>query len=815
MGAALCLAGCKNHGRVSAERSYTEARLQFQQGYTDQAQTNARLGEKNSADFTDIMWKFRILEAEIDIRKDSPKLALELLSSDSRDALSNDILWRRSVIQALASCQLHQDSQTDQFFNTAEHISAGNSALQAEIAYFRGRCEVAKNNLPNAEMYFKQVVEAPAVNSYARTWSLASLGLCEKRQQHYENAIDWYTKAKDAFSAINARPIEQNMLGSLGYLYSELRDTPKARQYTEQAAKMAQELKIPADQQRWLLDLGNIYLNTGEFGTAEESFNKALSIPTPPGDPVISIRCLHGLTTIYLGRGQHDIAEKYHQEASKLGPKNDDLTFWQLDDASIAAGKGQYDPATNLLLSMLQQKQKQDAAHLQADFRMLWLIQSRLAQVYAAQGKDRDADSWFRQSVNTVMQAASTMKHAEFSSAILGNMPVFDEYIAFLVAKGENVKALQLAQTARARTLVQETGPSSQQMDPKLWLARIQMLLRKRNAVLFSYFASQKECYLWAITPTQFRLSKLGISGPELDNLIDDYRKEIRQHAALDNSLAARKLFQILVQPSSDLIAKDSHVIIVADSKIYSMNFETLVAPQGQAHYWIDDVALENASSIDLLLAGNRGGKPAKGMLLIGAALRAGPNFPELPNAPREMESVGRHFSARNMATFSGGEATPEAYFSHTPGDYRYIYFATHGASDPVDAMNSAIILSPDQAGKFKLFARDIVSSKLHLNADLVTISACEGTGTQIQSLEGLIGLEWAFMRAGAHHVVAALWDVDDAITPGLMDDFYGEIEKGKSATDALRHAKLALLHAGGIHAVPYYWAALELYTRS
>jgi CHAT domain-containing protein len=81
--------------------------------------------------------------------------------------------------------------------------------------------------------------------------------------------------------------------------------------------------------------------------------------------------------------------------------------------------------------------------------------------------------------------------------------------------------------------------------------------------------------------------------------------------------------------------------------------------------------------------------------------------------------------------------------------------------------------------------------------------------------LEGLIGLEWAFMRAGAHQVVAALWDVDDTITPGLMDDFYGELKKGKTAPDALRHAKLTLLHTGGFHAAPYYWAALQLYTRS
>ena len=126
------------------------------------------------------------------------------------------------------------------------------------------------------------------------------------------------------------------------------------------------------------------------------------------------------------------------------------------------------------------------------------------------------------------------------------------------------------------------------------------------------------------------------------------------------------------------------------------------------------------------------------------------------------------------------------------PGSYKFIHLATHGTPNAIEPLKSAIILYAANGGTFKLLAQDVISDKVHLNADLVTVSACEGAGTQVQSLEGLIGLEWAFMRAGAHHVVAALWNVDDTITPGLMDDFYGELKKGKNATDALRHAKLA-----------------------
>jgi CHAT domain-containing protein len=146
---------------------------------------------------------------------------------------------------------------------------------------------------------------------------------------------------------------------------------------------------------------------------------------------------------------------------------------------------------------------------------------------------------------------------------------------------------------------------------------------------------------------------------------------------------------------------------------------------------------------------------------------------------------------------------------------YKFIHLATHGTPNATDPLLSAIILSAGKDGNFKLLAQDIVDGKVRLNAELVTISACEGVGTQLQSLEGLLGLEWAFMRAGAHQVIAAVWDQDDAVTPALMDDFYDQLTHGKSATDALHHAKLSILHAGGFHASPYYWASLQLYTRS
>jgi CHAT domain-containing protein len=120
------------------------------------------------------------------------------------------------------------------------------------------------------------------------------------------------------------------------------------------------------------------------------------------------------------------------------------------------------------------------------------------------------------------------------------------------------------------------------------------------------------------------------------------------------------------------------------------------------------------------------------------------------------------------------------------PGRFRYIHFVAHGTASRSSPLDSAVILSPtpENPENFKLYARDVV--QMPLRARLVTISACFGSGLRTYIGEGLVGLAWAFLRAGAHNVIGALWEADDAATPLLMDRLYGELQAG-SAPDASR----------------------------
>ena len=125
-------------------------------------------------------------------------------------------------------------------------------------------------------------------------------------------------------------------------------------------------------------------------------------------------------------------------------------------------------------------------------------------------------------------------------------------------------------------------------------------------------------------------------------------------------------------------------------------------------------------------------------------------------------------------------QALEEVVKSKRAGEYKILHFATHGLIDDRVPALSGILLAPskDPEGDDGFLRLNEVFN-LSLNADLVTLSACEtALGKEIRG-EGMIGLIRAFFYAGARSIVASLWMVSDQSTSKLMKNFqYGSREK-------------------------------------
>jgi len=191
-----------------------------------------------------------------------------------------------------------------------------------------------------------------------------------------------------------------------------------------------------------------------------------------------------------------------------------------------------------------------------------------------------------------------------------------------------------------------------------------------------------------------------------------------------------------------------------------------LLVSEPKLHYWIEDATVASASSLRVLAASYAVEKKrARRLLLVGNSIAPNDKYPELLRAAAQMEGVASHFPDHDRRVLSREFATPAAYLDSHPEQFTHLHFVAHGTASRVSPLDSAIVLSrsgtdPDS---FKLYARDIIKHPLH--ADLVAISACYGTGERSYAGEGLVGLSWAFLRAGAHNVIAALWEASDIST--------------------------------------------------
>jgi CHAT domain-containing protein len=77
----------------------------------------------------------------------------------------------------------------------------------------------------------------------------------------------------------------------------------------------------------------------------------------------------------------------------------------------------------------------------------------------------------------------------------------------------------------------------------------------------------------------------------------------------------------------------------------------------------------------------------------------------------------------------------------------------------------------------------------------LVTLSACESGVGESRRGEGVIGLQRSFFVAGARHVLATLWQIDDAVAHDFMLRFYDLlVVKGIAPPDAFDATQRDLL---------------------
>ncbi len=773
----------------------------------------------------DASWRqrFGLLEAELLLKQNHPDGALALLDrlGPQRPVAASetwaDLETQRLLLRSQAHYYLGRGPESERELGEAHaRAEAAHSALLGEVLWAEGIVLLDQGHLDEAAARFERSVAlatARAPDDGARTLleasDLANLTEIDLLCEHYDRALRSADAAVQFAEQAEARKQLQSALGKRGFAYLNLGEFELALDDFLRAEHVADALGLSAARMGWLEDAGFAAYKVGRAEDARRYDEAALaeagkSNASGQSDQIVNIEC--NLALLLYTQGDFTTAKSYSDRAAEHAKhvKDDKVAAYALFlQGLLAAELGGEQDAQTLL----------DAAWRRTpDPETRMEIENAFGRLYAHRHEPSRAEVWFRRSIETFEQnrAAIHEEVMRLSSFAYGDS-VYRDYADFLVDAGRSVEALELLDRSRSRSLEEglglDTAPAAA-TDPRSVAARI------GGPILF-YSLGERQSYLWVV-------SARGVALHRLPRRSDIESWVAAQRTAIDRSTdllsmaepASVALYDALVKPAAGEIASDSKVWVVPDGVLHSLNFETLLAPGTPGpHYWIEQVTLTTASSLRFLARRQplRDEPSSRDLLVIGNPVPAGEEFGALPNATVEIEHVRSHFASDRQTVITGREAVPSAYVATGPERYRYVHFVAHGVANRQTPLESAVILSPAADSRdYKLYAREVISHPLH--SRLVVISACNGSGLRTYAGEGLVGLAWAFLRAGSHNVIGALWPVDDAATAVLMDRLYAGLAADRPPAEALRAAKLTLLHSAGVYRKPLYWSAFQLY---
>ncbi|MGB6875591.1 MAG: CHAT domain-containing tetratricopeptide repeat protein [Candidatus Acidiferrales bacterium] len=365
-------------------------------------------------------------------------------------------------------------------------------------------------------------------------------------------------------------------------------------------------------------------------------------------------------------------------------------------------------------------------------------------------------------------------------------------------------------------------------------LKSIQAVLHP-NELALEYVLDEPHAFCVWISKEHAGLTVLPAGKQAIRSLTQTYLTSIRTKH--DNVGVAKSLYSVLLQPVTQTATHDT-LIVVPDGILYFLPFDTLRDPDGSFLAESRTVSYVPAMTVlNVLRTRSDHEKPQHSFLGVGDVpyQDQGDVSRELPKPEGIEKTIVRDFSdtlgtplhdlpqtraevlsANNILgnkgiVLLGSQATQATFESEPLADFRIVHLAVHGFADSRFPERSGLVLGIDPASHDNglLQVPDIM--RLHFNADLITLSACDTGVGKIEGEEGITNLAEAFLVSGAKAVVASLWSADDTFTSDLMKRFYTHLAQGDDKATALREAKMDLLTKYGDQVSPYYWGAFVL----
>ncbi len=357
-----------------------------------------------------------------------------------------------------------------------------------------------------------------------------------------------------------------------------------------------------------------------------------------------------------------------------------------------------------------------------------------------------------------------------------------------------------------------------------------------RDSAIIGFHLGDQSSWMWAMDADGIALYRLA-AGDALQPLIENASRAIRQDD--DNAVSAgAALYQALFGSLAPRFLGKSRWLLALDGQLFDVPFAALPVPSEDGsprqRFMIERRVVQVIPSVAYWLA--RGNPPARreAALFLGVGdpiynsadprlpRKAGdarrqpspldvsaalaPPLPRLVASAAELKACARAWQG-DRVLLEGAAASPNAIEDQFGRHPDVLHFATHFVSSADPDAQAGIALSLTPTGAAGVLEPSEIA-RWHIDAQLVVLSGCHSAAGAVLPGTGLLGLNRAWLAAGARNVIGSHWAVPDE-NGSLFAALYRNLSaRGLSATGALRAAQLEMLHSGGWRAHPQYWGA-------
>jgi|GEM_PF-324071 len=334
---------------------------------------------------------------------------------------------------------------------------------------------------------------------------------------------------------------------------------------------------------------------------------------------------------------------------------------------------------------------------------------------------------------------------------------------------------------------------------------------------MLEYLVSEESNSIQVFCITQ---KKFNVYSIPLTSTYEKYIAGMRNAIKFNNkSTFIKTSFAIYKQLIPKIPASVHHLIVIPDGKMSAIPFEALLSelPHSDTCSYSEMSFLLNTYSVSYNYAGTLYENTEKASTSKKVLLFAPVNFSitsDLTTLPGTLEEVNElqtlYKSTNSTDVYTYASASKNILTNDSISKYAIIHLATHGLVDEEQPELSCIYTAGTSEENDRIHAGDMYN--MHLNADLVTLSACQTGLGKLAKGEGMIGLSRALFYAGADNIMVSLWKVSDLSTQQYMRSFYTNYQKAPllGFAEASRKAKLSLLQTPEFNS-PYYWSAFIL----